>query len=248
MKRIILAVLFLVVLTTQALGTDYAYLMGGRPAPGGAACMSVTVDEWQQLESVPTTGNWALTGTGTLSAASAAENATLSCPGGTTDTGTNGMSVDLTATSESYITRTFTAKTSASTGFWINLAVYDNWKDVVFFKAWDGSKNIMRLKVTRDNTTTTMAFVDGTPSGSVTLSHATWYWVSIQIVKNSTSTVSVYGATGTLIGSATATAANFDITKFSYGLLIADAQSAGRKMYIDDILLDITDATHPLGP
>lgn len=37
MKRIILAFLFLIVLATPALGTDYAYLMGGRPAPGGAA-------------------------------------------------------------------------------------------------------------------------------------------------------------------------------------------------------------------
>ena len=42
MKRIILAILFLVVLTTQALGTDYAYLMGGRPAPGGAAASAAT--------------------------------------------------------------------------------------------------------------------------------------------------------------------------------------------------------------
>lgn len=102
-------------------------------------------------------------------------------------------------------------------------------------------------EVVMNITTKTVGFSGGSNNG-VALVTDTWYWITAKIVKNSTSYISVYDTTGTLVGTEVAgTAANQDTRFISLGRGLNETADNSILVYWDDLVLDWTDATYPLG-
>lgn len=79
-----------------------------------------------------------------------------------------------------------------------------------------------------------------------TLSVSTWYWITIDVDRNNTSTLRVYDTAHSQVGvDVTTTARDFAIRHIGFGKIntISDGSSAG---FMDNIVSDWTDATFPL--
>jgi len=102
-------------------------------------------------------------------------------------------------------------------------------------------------EVLMNTTTKTVGFSGGSNNG-VALVTDTWYWITAKIVKNSTSYISVYDTTRTLVKTeVTGTAANQDTRFISLGRGLNETADNSILVYWDDLVLDWTDATYPLG-
>ncbi len=72
----------------------------------------------------------------------------------------------------------------------------------------------------------------------------TWYWVTIDIVQNSISTIRVYDTSHNQVGSdGTVTAYNAAITTLDF---FGDVDDNVTVQYLDEVVIDTTDATWPL--
>lgn len=171
----------------------------------------------------------------------AATKATLSTVNGSADAGTKGLVIDLSGSAGSYVT--FTSPTphdNVSVGFW--------WQS----PADAGSHFQYFIEIGGE----LIYFFGGTgivnwnsgSSGSIAVLQSTWYWVTIKTIRNGTASLALYDTAGVQVGStSTKSWANVQTQVFSFGSLFG-AGSAGGISYIDNIVMDWTNATFPLGP
>lgn len=241
MKRIISSLLLLLLLAIPA---NAGIIMMGGTVTAAPACTSITVNEWQQLETIPTSGNW--TKTGTVDASSSAERATIGCPGGTADTGSNGAAVSVASGTDHFITRDLN-NNSVSIGFWMYLTAFVNYKEVIVVRAVTDPWGAIKLKV-HTSDAALVAEISPDTSGTIGLSVTTWYWVTMKFTTTNTQ-LAIYNTSGTQVGSTltgTAIASGAVVDVIDFGAQGFDTQTTS--IYLDDILIDTTDATFPLGP
>ena len=87
-----------------------------------------------------------------------------------------------------------------------------------------------------------------TSSGTISLSLATWYWITVKAVVNSTCTLRVYDTSENLVGSEqTCTGKNNNWRYLNFGLLgVLDMSDTNVNFYWDEIVVDWTAADYPL--
>lgn len=218
-----------------------------------ASCTSVVADYWQPFDATdfltsPPTG-WVITDTGSnLSMSTSGEFATLKCPNGTVDTGTRGLAFNNSGGAAAYGTYTFTASDSVSVGFWFKPGSLINtwaWHNIFSFLD-SGDSELCMIQAGDGGSNMMLRLYCGTGSSTISISTATQYWISAQFSKAGTSSLAVYDSTGSQVGSTvTDTAPNYQATKLYIGFHAAYGTGTS---YFDDLLIDFTDATFPLGP
>lgn len=187
-------------------------------------------------------------GSGLLSVNASAERATISTVNSTADTGTLGLKKVYSSTVLAGLECRFAADhDNASLGFWFRFtAAIGNNRILIRGQNNTGSDALDAI-VLRSATSYLGWGTTGNSNGSA-LSSGTWYWVTIQYNRNATSYLRVYDTSSTLVGSeATATAPNVTLRRlypFDYNANISDSADS----YMDDLCVDYTDATFPLGP
>mgnify|MGYP000871473912 CR=1 FL=1 len=224
-------------------------------ASGGApACTSITVDYWQDFElSAISTAQleahdnnacsscWTITDNGGLSVSASGESTMDTCPGGSSDSGSNGLALLWSGRPDSSVTLNIsTAKANLSGGFWVK---------TVDVPSWSGGIILISLQ---DSTSTTRASLinkrDGGTNaqklGTYTCSTDTWYWVAWEYVQNDYFYYEIYSADGTQVATDSASVGDYTI-KF-IKLFNRPATDAEITSYMDDVVVDVTDATHPL--
>lgn len=169
---------------------------------------------------------------------------------GSTVTTTKGMAVTMDGASASYITFYLpSTQASISMGFWFYTPAQQNFNAFTFCRLFD-----------TDGTATSILYGDpgadgggatnikfGSNTSLIAVSAGTWYWVTMQMVRNGTSSLSVYtDDTGaTQVGATkTITSANFDWQYIRWGAV--GAYGVATTAYFDNLLIDWTDATFPL--
>jgi hypothetical protein len=84
--------------------------------------------------------------------------------------------------------------------------------------------------------------------GTENITANAWYRFEVDAVRNSTSTLRIYNAAGSLIDEITTTANNQAIRYLYFGHIATTATTGWGAKYFDDIGADWTDATYPLWP
>lgn len=234
-------------------------IAGARRRTGGAA--SVAADIWQTFEFATlskanleandnnASATWVVYDSlGYLSTQGGSERATISNIGGVSDSGTLGLQRLYTTTVISSLECKFDAdKDNISYGHWFkfsaNTSVNRN-----LIRSQNNSGNDSLEPITLRYST---RYLGWSPSGNsigAALTAGSWYWVTVQYNRNATSYLRVYDSSGTQIGAeATTTAPNYPVRRmfvFDYNAQTSDSASSS----IDDIIIDYTDATFPLGP
>ncbi len=165
--------------------------------------------------------------------------------------GAKGCSISLNNTAVCYVGYQ-DAERTLSVGFWFYASALPSNAAFSFF-CWGrdqtatGTYNIKAyyVRATGPIYTIKLRGAEGAYSGAITLTGDTWYWCTINMVKNATSTLRVYGTDKAQVGTdVTVAAGNNAADCYLFGndtvLGIADA------IYIDDFVVDYTDATFPL--
>lgn len=229
----------------------------------------LTVDLWQTFDSTPldttnldaddhfaTTGRWTINDTGSkLSNSTSGEHAFSGTIGGEVDTGTRGLAYDSTGGNQAYLAFAHPAqRTQLSWGFRFKVT------GAAFFSSF-GEYDLCRnstdlgvdpslMKVVDDtNETRFHLFVPSDYSAGIAIEADTWYWVTGKHVKNETVIARLYAENGTQIGDELSMAVgNENLTEFLLGPLAGSNPDVAAFLYIDDFVMDWTDATFPLGP
>ncbi|MBS0328225.1 MAG: hypothetical protein JSR30_00100 [Proteobacteria bacterium] len=118
----------------------------------------------------------------------------------------------------------------------------------VFGESTAPGLSIVSLRIERSGSTyTAYLFNSGGTSGTVPISIATWYWVTVKAVQSGTCSLAIYNTSGVQVGS-TQTLTGTSNQPFYHSLGgIASSSSTG-DTYIDNFVIDKTTATFPLGP
>jgi hypothetical protein len=232
---------------------------------GGAAPASITVDVWQDFEfdgeitaAALSSNDHTSAGSWTVSAnqspvwtTTADEKATASSINGTADAGTRGMRRSYTNPATSYVQFNLPeAKTNISVGFWWrapntpswaggNVIVYAYYVATIkFSQAGTAGRPTIRIGAGGDNGADSSALVPGS-----------WYWITARLVKNGTCSCVVYDSAGAAIatqpGDVTGLNNNIESVLIGEGNAYITADTFHG---IDDVVVDYTDATFPLGP
>lgn len=230
-----------------------------------AAPSNITVDLWSPMETAsPSAATlkgaasggsvaasaWATTGT-PVTSASAQKALPLSTINSTATTGTYGY-VGNHNTPAYFTIDLNTYPTTQSVGFMLQVTTlssgtYTNpW---VFGETTAPGSSIVSLRVENNaGTYTAYLFNGGGTSGTVTISAATWYWVTIKAVQSGTCTLAIYnGTSGAQIGSNQTLAGSANQPYYHNIGGIASTSGTG-DTYIDNFVIDKTTATFPLGP
>lgn len=233
-------------------------VLGGGAAGGGGG--GITVDLWQDFEMATvsqanleaqdhcTTGAWATFNSPTSSASG--ERDMISDVGGVNDAGSYGLVAPPSAQALArYTPATSWAGNAISVGFWVYVAEQHTWNEVSVVTVGTTSTTLFSA-MTRANEGPGFFMrlwngASATDHGS-TLSLATWYWVTCKVQRNATCTLRVYNTSGAEVGAA---------QTITGGDVAADIIQAGNpgdswtgNIYLDDLVIDWTDATYPLGP
>ena len=260
MKRILLisALLLAVICTVSA---DRRRLLMTRNV-AAAAGNNITADLWQTFEgALDATGlqandnhasaTWTVdNGASLLSIHADAERATVSTVNTVADTGSTGLKRVFTSTAANFLTVNLgTDYSTVSFGVWFQFSENPGNNHVLFQAQNNTGSDAIPEAITLRSSTRYLGW--GTTGNSVgtAMSSATWYWVTVQVVQNSTCTLRVYNDAGSQVGSdATGTAPNNAFRKlfpFNYNAQLSDGTL---EMYMDDLVIDYADATYPLGP
>ncbi len=185
---------------------------------------------------------------GTFSISSSGEQATLSTVGGSADTGTSGIAVDMTKTASDYMNCAgMGTLTTISFGMWVKTPSASLAGNREIIRVHTGGSIIIAINYnTRD-----FVLNNGTVIGSAvnTLSLSTWYWVTGLAVKNGTCKLRIYDSAGALVGSEkTTTGANTNIDALWVGSASVAPTAGTGTMYWDDLVIDSSTAVFPLGP
>lgn len=229
-------------------------------APAQAAASGITADMWQtfELASLTTgeldahdnigTGTWTITDASSkLSLSTSGESNTLHKVNGTSDTGTNGLARDWTGGIAAIVYyEPAAAHDTATMAFWYKSASPTTFKSTYICRV--GSVQMIGVKFARDGGNPYFKLIGtGTTDGSATMAAATWYWISLKAVRNSTCTLKIYSGAGVLLDTITGTAANNTGNRFYLGDASGGSDVATSD-YFDDFVLDWTSAANPLGP
>jgi hypothetical protein len=236
----------------------------------GGGAFNLTANVWQDFEfgsdgDNPTAGNldgthsgytlsWTLNGTTSLNyVRTAASHTSPSTINSITDSGTRGLEIDINGAntaSRAYYAAINQAATPVSYGFWIyptslvnNVAVVHQ----LFQVLNSGFSHQFRINMGSDGSgNLKINITASTTSADLTLTKDAWHYVAFKGTKNSTVFLEVFDASGTSEGSTTATA--FD--REAYYVVIGgfNAYSEIGSIYMDNLVIDWTDATHPLKP
>lgn len=228
----------------------------------------LTVNVWQDFEldtlngtnldgrdHFVTTGVWSVTDASTkLSTSTTGEKACTATFGGVSDTGTRGLKYDSAGGAQAYLSFGHPAqRTQMSWGFWFKIV------GAAFFSSfseYDLCRNSTDLgtlpsliKVVDDtNETRFHLFVPSTYSAGIPIQENTWYWVTGKHVKNGTVVASLYNDSGVQVGVEQSIAVgNENLTEFLFGVF-AGGPDVASSIYFDDLIMDWTNATYPLGP
>lgn len=196
-------------------------------------------DDVQTFESA-LAGNWSETDAD--SRLSVADNAAKK-------NGTNGMSYAAAVTNEAYLKwDDASANDDVSVGFWFKSGEFENYaglRRIVQF--WnDGQGNVGYIAEGRNAGDNARQLLWSIGSGVVTIADNTWYYVTAQYTRNGTSQLAVYDEELEQVGSTVnGTAPDFAVDEIQWKA--ADIASS-TAVFWDDIYIDVTDATFPLGP
>lgn len=179
--------------------------------------------------------------------------------------GTYGMSLDLdgaTANMDANVYVRFThaaERTEKVIGFWryIPTLTDTSYSMTVLWATGDSNANPYNLQlamsvVTSGSTLAKFTIVGASTSSSINVAPGAWYFFSIDYVLNSTSTLKIYNASGTLQGTVTATASNnagavYIYDFFGWSVFTADP-AEDIDHFIDDAIIDWTHLTYPILP
>jgi len=160
--------------------------------------------------------------------------------------GTYGMSVDLDGDALAYL-RLDTASESAhvSVGFWYKTVAEDLSPALIFFRAFPGSGYTLQLY--EGTTYLMMRGADGYQNAQ-SVSNNTWYWITVDIVQNDTSTLRVYDTSHNEVGTAvTTTANNTAIQRIDIGRVTDDSLSTRTgAIYFDEFVEDHDGGVYPI--
>lgn len=260
MKRLAFLVLFLAATSGAALAQWAAVLGASR---GSAAPSNITVDLWSPMETAsPDATTLKAAASGGAVAASAwstagvqvtstsAQNALISTVNSSSTTGTYGYSghhdtpdyvqIDLNSYPTSQSVLFAYQCTSLSAGTYTAPAAWGE-------GATSGTA-IVRFRV-ENNAGTYTAFLTNasTSSSAITISAATFYYVTVRIVKNGTCSLAIYNAAGAQVGS-TVTLAGENLNFYYHFFGCVNSSSVAGDDYVDNYCIDKTTATFPLGP
>jgi TRAP-type C4-dicarboxylate transport system substrate-binding protein len=223
-----------------------------------AGAPNITVDFWQTFETdivdaahllaADTGGTWSVSVAPTTSTSGSKHM--VSTVNSVTDSGTRGLVCDI-HNSDTIAVATATGATTASFGFWFKANPATNtFSDM----AWSGhSGGYANLKIRNDNTsgTYTLKLVGSTTSSTVTVDATSWWWVTVQSVSGGTSSMKVYDASGTVVNAVAVTCTGDgtggDVQYLSVGSETTSTSGAGT-CYIDNLVINTTAGTFPLGP
>jgi hypothetical protein len=166
--------------------------------------------------------------------------------------GTYGCSYAATATADAKTVYTFgTANASNSVGFWYKTGQYAVWAGVRSLAIWYNNSQgsiikIMEGRSAGDNTRQ-LALNNGIGGVvPITVSDNTWYWITAQVVRNATCSMAIYNTALAQVGStATVDGRDYPINLLQFG---GDGVASSTAVYFDEIYIDYTDSTFPLGP
>jgi hypothetical protein len=98
-----------------------------------------------------------------------------------------------------------------------------------------------------DNTFGLETFAGG--SSTISVDSNTWYWITLKYVQAGTGLLNIYNAsTWALVGSASHSLLNYPASVVQIGQVHSEEGDAGSYYYIDDVMIDWTNATFPLLP
>lgn len=196
-----------------------------------------------------TGGTWVVTDTGSkLSTSASGEQAMVSQVNSTTDTGTLGLARSLSGGTAASVQYQFAAaKTTFSIGFWLKtvaLGSFSTGYEVLNIKdntgAVGNADGVGQLRNQGDG----HQQIEYHGGGDFVITEGTIYWITVQWVKNATSTIKIYSTAGSLLHTGTWTGFNGDAVCFN---LFGDTANHAVTAYVDDVVVNFT-GTFPLGP
>lgn len=264
--RYLLALLLLLLASAVRADTTTAdLLIDGESGSAGNTISAGTMSSLIHTSGTFPAGTWTVGGSTVKIAGS--EQATLGSisVGGTTyapGSGTRCIQFqDFYHEDNSYIRYSFTSSFSGniSAGFWFWSPTDTDggakWPDIFRFLASGGGWSVVQL---HDSSTPTIVMHTGndssstqTDGASITIAYATWYWISVSAVRNGTCNVRVYDTSGSLVGTSsrnpgiTHNWASFDFGRADQHGVATSYSGHG---LFDNLIMDFTDASDPLGP
>ncbi len=225
-------------------------------------CTNLSVSIWENFEfSTLTTANlaanqngtggvWSITDTESkLSISTSGQQNLVSCPGNVSDNGTMGLKADNssgTATS-AYVTYTFPAGTTTiSYGYWLYVGTLPD-STAVYPSDVTGTAEV---ELYNTGSVTEALARGATNTAPITLPTVpAWYYITVKAITGSTLTIHIYDATATeLSGSPqSATTDAYGFTSLDLGLA-GTFTAASFTLYFDNLLIDLSGTTYPLGP
>lgn len=228
--------------------------------PAGSST-SITVDLWQTFEfdtisganfdanDNTSTGSWSVTDTGAqLSTSSTGQKSFTSLINGSSDSGTRGMAKVYTSAataSPTFDIGSGNTKANVSHSFWFRYSGNPTINKRVSL-LYGTSTECLRADF--QYLTDTIGFNGGANSNGVALSENTFYRIEIDFTQNATCYGRVYSVMDAQVGDEfTATGAN-QAMRYWQIFGSAEAVDSGITLYWDNLIIDWTDATYPLGP
>jgi hypothetical protein len=167
--------------------------------------------------------------------------------------GTYGMSYAASVTDAGYAVYDFaTSPTTVSLGFWFKTGTYAN--KFAGITSWmstysDGGSTGMYMRG-GGNDSIILLGCSLNAGGDIEVANATWYWVTMKLVRNGaagTSSMAIYNTAGSQVGSTITFAfPDEEIQFLRFGFESGTASSTA--VFYDEIYVDWTDGTFPLGP
>lgn len=257
MKKLLIALICGCSVVANPIGIQNLFL---NPRPATTQDFTVDLHETFQFtdptqanfeaNDVPATVTWTTNDVAgiLITTSTTAERATLSTFNGVADTGTRGLARSYASTSAAWPEYNIGSdKTDVSFGFWFRYTGDPTADKRIFTTLNAGGSDVVILVYQR--VTDTVTWLGGANSNGVALTTDTHYWITGDITRNATTTARIYNTSGTQVGTDfDVTAANNAIRRVELFNDAAQLADSGISIFLDDFVMDWTDATFPLGP
>ncbi|MGA2401439.1 MAG: hypothetical protein ABSG91_07005 [Syntrophobacteraceae bacterium] len=229
---------------------------------GAVPCTDLSVSIWEDFEfsTLNTTnlaahqhgtgGVWTIADTASkLSMSASGQKSLKSCPGNVTDAGTTGLKADNTAatTTPAYLAYTFPSPpTTLSYSYWLYIASFPAYTTAIISQ----TSGVNLSEMYNSGSAITISTIGAVNIPAITFPTVpAWYFITMKTTLGSTMTMHVYDANGNeLAGSPqSGTAYTGPWSSLEVGLT-ATIAAASFILYFDNLLIDLTGATDPLGP
>lgn len=261
MKKITLVLLFLVVSIAATAGTlqqKHSAVIALKNVAVPASCEPAGVDEYYDLEAASLPTGWAETDTATMLDFQDSTDSKCSA--------SNSMSIDIDSSADAFISYNMgEEKVTASTGFWwkaptITAETMDLMISGLGGGAYASANVIVFFRKQAGPTYRLYLYGWAFSTNYYTVTSGNWYYVAYKNTEgaadgNSAGSMYLFDSNGDAVNH-NGSAAELTLTGkdggtqqyFSYGFYYTANDSGSNKMFIDDISIDTTGATHPLGP